>query len=245
MIKRQIEICVISDVHLGTYGCHAEELYKYLQSIDPKILILNGDFIDMWQFRKNYWPHPHFKVIEQLIKIMNNGTLIYYLSGNHDEMLRRFGEFTIGNLKFDDKLLLTHDNKVHWIFHGDVFDITMKYSKWLAKLGSTGYDILIYLNRLVNKILEKMGKDKISLSKKIKNSVKEAISFINNFENTTANIAISHKYDVVICGHIHQPEIKIIKTEKGEVLYLNSGDWVENLTSLEYYNNKWVLYQFI
>jgi UDP-2,3-diacylglucosamine pyrophosphatase LpxH len=244
MSKRQVEICVISDTHLGTYGCHATELYQYLLTIKPEILILNGDFIDMWQFRKRYWPQMHFKVLEQLLKMLNEGTIIYYLSGNHDEMLRRFSELNIGKLKFDDKLLLLHDNKVHWIFHGDVFDVTMKHSKWLAKLGSTGYDLLILLNRFINNALAKMGRDKISLSKKIKNSVKKAVSFISDFENTAANIAIDKKYDVVICGHIHKPEIKTIKTERGEVLYLNSGDWVENLTSLEYYNGKWNLYHY-
>src|SRR5277367_5628403 len=126
MSKREIDICVISDTHLGTYGCHATELHKYLSSINPEILVLNGDFIDIWQFRKRYWPQSHFKVLEQLLKMLNEGTSIYYLSGNHDEMLRRFSELQIGRLKMDDKLLLLHDNKVHWIFHGDVFDLTMK-----------------------------------------------------------------------------------------------------------------------
>ena len=50
--KRDVQVVVLSDIHLGTYGCHAEELLRYLKSIKPGKVILNGDIIDMWQFRK-------------------------------------------------------------------------------------------------------------------------------------------------------------------------------------------------
>ena len=143
-----------------------------------------------------------------------------------------------------NKLLLNIDGKKAWIFHGDVFDVTMQYSKWLAKLGAVGYDSLIHLNTLINWFLQKFGKEKMSLSKKIKNSVKNAVKFINDFEETAANIAIEKGYDYVICGHIHQPEMRTIKNEFGEVMYLNSGDWIENLTSLEYHNGKWRIFDF-
>jgi UDP-2,3-diacylglucosamine pyrophosphatase LpxH len=111
-------------------------------------------------------------------------------------------------------------------------------------LGAVGYDTLILINRLFNRISQSMGKDKLSLSKKIKNSVKSAIKFINDFEQTAADIAIFNGYDYVICGHIHQPEIKTIANKEGNVIYLNSGDWVENLTSLEYNQGAWKIYHF-
>ncbi len=242
--KREVEIVVLSDIHLGTYGCHAEELLKYLKTIKPKKLILNGDIIDMWQFSKRYWPKSHMQVVKHITGLLAKNTKIIYLTGNHDEMLRKFAGFKLGSFTIDNKVVLKLNQKRAWVFHGDVFDITMQYSKWLAKLGAIGYDTLIVLNTFVNWILTKIGRQKISLSKKVKDSVKSAVKFINNFETTAADIAIENGYDYVICGHIHQPEIKHIQTEKGEVLYLNSGDWVENLTALEYDGVAWRIYRY-
>lgn len=242
--KRKIDLLVISDVHLGTYGCHSKELLKYLRSVKPKMVVLNGDIIDMWQFKKRYWPKSHMRIIHKLIKWVSKGVKVYYITGNHDEMLRKFAGFKMGSLVIDNKLVLDLDGKKTWIFHGDVFDVTMKHSKWLTKLGSHGYDLLILINAFCNWASEKMGKGKISLSKNIKNSVKQAVKFINDFEKTVAEIAIANEYDYVLCGHIHQPEMKTITTEKGSVEYLNSGDWIENLTSLEYNKGEWTLFQY-
>ena len=244
MTKRKVDIVVISDVHLGTYGCQAKELLHYLKSIEPGMVILNGDIIDMWQFSKRYFPESHLKVLRRILKYISQGTPVYYLTGNHDEVLRKFDGFELGSLKICNKLVLNLDGKKAWIFHGDVFDITMQYSKVLAKLGAVGYDTLILLNTFINFILKKFGKEKMSLSKKIKQSVKNAVKFINDFEDTAAEIAIEKEYDYVICGHIHHAEKKIIKKEQGEVMYLNSGDWVESLTSLEYHNGQWDIHHF-
>jgi len=172
------------------------------------------------------------------------GTKVYYITGNHDEMLRKFAGFKMGKLSIENKLVLELDGKKTWIFHGDVFDVTMQYSKWLTRLGSHGYDLLILINAVCNWVSVKMGKGKISLSKNIKNSVKKAVKFINDFEKITAEIAITNGYDYVLCGHIHHPEMKTIKTEHGQVEYLNSGDWIENLTALEYNNKQWTLYKY-
>ncbi len=234
MEKRKLKVAVISDVHLGTYGCHAEELNAYLKSIDPEILIINGDFIDIWQLSKFYFPDSHWRVIQRVIKMMMHGTQVYYLTGNHDELLRKFSGFSLDNLHLEDKLVLTLDGKKHWFFHGDIFDVTMRHSKWLAKIGGAGYDILILINRFVNLLLEKFGKEKISLSKKVKDSVKAAVKHINNFEQTAAEIAIQNDYTHVICGHIHEPVMKTYRSDNGSVTYLNSGDWIENLTALEF-----------
>jgi len=242
--KREVELVVISDIHLGTYGCRAEELLRYLKTIKPKRLILNGDIIDMWQFSKRYWPQSHMQVIKHITGLLAKGTKITYLTGNHDDMLRKFAGFRLGAFKIDNKKVLHLNGKSAWIFHGDVFDVTMQHSKWIAKLGAAGYDFLILLNAFVNFILKIFGGSKISLSKKVKDSVKTAVKFINNFEQTAADIAIHNGYDYVVCGHIHQPEIKKIVTEKGEVTYLNSGDWIENLTALEYSSSQWRIYRF-
>jgi len=240
--KRKVEVAVISDVHLGTYGCHAKELLDYLSSIKPKILVLNGDIIDIWQFRKSYFPSKHLEVIKKIISMSTKGTKVYYITGNHDEFLRKFTDLHMGNISLIDKLVLELDHKRAWIFHGDVFDASITQAKWLAKLGGWGYDILILINRFINWVLARFNKEPYSLSKKIKNNVKSAVKFITNFENVCVELAIENHYDYVICGHIHEPKIEFMENEKGEVFYLNSGDWVENLTALEYNNKKWKLY---
>jgi UDP-2,3-diacylglucosamine pyrophosphatase LpxH len=241
MDKRKVKVAVISDVHLGTYGCHAEELNRYLKTINPEILIINGDFIDIWQLSKFYFPDSHWRVIKRIIKMMMSGTQVYYLTGNHDELLRKFSGAQLDNFHLEDKLVLELDGKTCWFFHGDVFDVTMRHSKWLAKIGGAGYDLLVLINRLVNLCLQKMGREKISLSKKVKDSVKAAVKHINDFENTATEIAATYKYDYVVCGHIHEPVMKTCQTKQGNVVYLNSGDWIENLTALEYADGAWKL----
>ena len=245
MEKRSVDVVVLSDVHLGTYGCRARELINYLKSITPSILILNGDIIDGWQFSKRYFPTAHMNVIREIINMLSTGTRVFYVTGNHDEILRKYADFQVGNFMLTDKLVLEIDNKMTWIFHGDVFDNTTKGSaRVLAKLGSNGYASLILLNRLINYFLRLMGRERISLSKKVMESVNKAVSQINDFETTAAEIAISKKYDYVICGHIHQPQKRIVSNKNGHVVYLNSGDWIEHLTALEYAKNEWTIYKY-
>lgn len=243
-MKRKVDIVVLSDLHLGTYGCHAKEILHYLNSVKPKKLILNGDIIDIWQFRKRYFPKAHLQIIKKVLALATKGTCVYYITGNHDEKLRRFSNTKMGNIHILDKLVLNLDGKKAWFFHGDVFDASIQHTKWIAKLGGWGYDLLIRFNRFLNNVLQFFGKEKYSLSKKIKNSVKSAVNFISNFEETATELAIDNGFDYVICGHIHQPAIREVTSEKGSCLYLNSGDWIENLTALEYHNEQWKLYQY-
>jgi UDP-2,3-diacylglucosamine pyrophosphatase LpxH len=243
-IKRKVDIVVLSDVHLGTYGCHAKQLLNYLKSVNPGIIILNGDIIDIWQFKKNYWPKSHMKVVKHLMQLASKKVKIYYITGNHDELLRKFSGFKLGSFQLENKLLLQLDNNEQALFfHGDVFDVTIQYSRWIAKLGAYGYDTLIKVNTLFNYINQNIfRKDRVSFSKTIKNSVKKAICYINDFEQAAANFGILNQYQYVICGHIHQPQIRKIETEKGSIVYMNSGDWIENLSALEYYKGCWSVY---
>ncbi len=207
MERRQVEVVVMSDLHLGTYGCNAKEIVNYLKSISPQILILNGDIIDGWQFKKSYFPVAHMQVIKEIMNLLSKGTRVIYITGNHDEMMRRYSDLQIGDFQLTDKLVMEINGKMTWVFHGDVFDATTKGSaKLLAKLGGQGYDLLIMINSFINWGLSLMGKEKMSFSKKVKNGVKKAVSWIGDFEQTAAELAIEKKYDYVICGHIHQPQ---------------------------------------
>lgn len=244
MEKRPVDVVVISDVHLGTYGCHARELVAYLKSIAPNILILNGDIIDGWQFSKRYFPASHMAVIKEVLNLMTKGTRVFYITGNHDELLRRYTDFQLSNFTLTDKLVLEIDNKMTWIFHGDVFDNTTKGgAKFLAKLGSSGYGMLILFNRFVNAALKIFGREKLSISKKVMAGVNK-MAKIDAFETIAAELAIEKKYDYVICGHIHQPQKRIVENDNGKVTYLNSGDWVEHLTALEYSQNEWKIFEY-
>lgn len=243
-MKRELDIVIISDVHLGTYGCHAAELLQYLKSIRTETLILNGDFIDMWQFRKRYFPREHIQVIQRILRMAAKGTKVYYITGNHDDALRRYTDFSSGNIHLRDKLLLKLKDQSYWIFHGDIFDVFIRMSPIIAKLGGQGYDWLILFNRFINKIRMAMGLQRMSFTKRIKDGVKKAAKFVGDFEQTAVRLAAEENYDYVICGHIHRPQMRVQEVKGKKVTYLNSGDWVENLTALEYKWGRWSIYEY-
>jgi UDP-2,3-diacylglucosamine pyrophosphatase LpxH len=245
MQKRSVDVVVSSDLHLGTYGCHAREIVTYLKSISPQILILNGDIIDIWQFSKHYFPSTHVAVIKEVLNLVTSGTRVIYGTGNHDEMLRRYSNLQLGQFQLTDKLVIEIDNKMTWIFHGDVFDHTTKGgAKLWSRMGSNGYAVLLGFNRCINKLIKLIGREKISLSKNVMQKVNESIIKIDQFETLIAELAIQKNYDYVICGHIHQPQKRVIANNNGSVVYVNSGDWVDHLTSLEYYQNDWHIYKY-
>ena len=241
---REIEVAVISDLHLATHASKPKKVLKYLKSIQPKILVLNGDIIDSWRFSRNYFPKPQLKVIRQFIKMMENGVHIYYITGNHDEFLRKFNQTEIGKLKIVNQLILDLNGSKTWIFHGDIFDNIIHQTKWLAKLGATIYGMLSILNQHVNRFLTWIGKPEIMIYKSIKKyTVREKIS-LSSFESAIGNAAIKQGYQTVICGHTHIPKEKKISITGETVNYLNCGDWIEHFTAAEYCNSKWTLYYY-
>ncbi|KYP14566.1 UDP-2,3-diacylglucosamine diphosphatase [Flavihumibacter sp. CACIAM 22H1] len=245
MERRPLDVAILSDLHLGTYGAKAKEVLNYLKSIAPQMLILNGDVIDAWQFSKHYFPASHMAVVKEVLCMMAKGTRVIYITGNHDEIMRRYSDIELGNFQLTDKLVIEINSKMTWIFHGDVFDNTTKgAAKFWAKLGSSGYGFLILLNRAINTLMKCIGRERVSLSKSVMAGVNKAVTRINDFEMTAAEIAIEKKYDYVICGHIHQPQKRMVETDLGKVMYLNSGDWVEHMTSLEFYQNDWHIYTY-
>jgi UDP-2,3-diacylglucosamine pyrophosphatase LpxH len=244
-MKRTVDIVILSDVHLGTYGCHARELLNYLKGIRPKALVLNGDIFDIWYFKKSYFPKEHLEVVRRILKMAAEGTKVYYLTGNHDDLLRKFGEMTFGLVHLRNKLVFQIDGKTHWVFHGDVFDASIQRARWLARLGGEGYDLLIRINRLINRTRSLFGMPPVSFAARVKKSVKGAVKYISDFEDTAIQLAAEKGYDYVICGHIHRPQIRQVTAANGrQVTYMNSGDWVEHLTALEFVRGEWSIYQY-
>lgn len=241
---RKLDISVISDVHLATMASKAKHLLKYLKSIQPKTLVLNGDIIDSWRFSRNYFPKAHLKVIRQLVKMIEKGVRVVYITGNHDDVFRKFNNTHLGNFSIVNQLELTVGNQKTWIFHGDVFDHIIHHSPWLAKFGAAAYGFLTAFNRFLNVILKIFGGKDMILYKSMKDRISKEKKVLTNFELAIANAALSKEIDLVICGHTHIPVDKTIKTEKGTIRYINCGDWVEHFSAAECIDGNWSLNYF-
>jgi UDP-2,3-diacylglucosamine pyrophosphatase LpxH len=240
-IKYNVEVLVVSDIHLGTMASNASALFEYLKSKAPKTLILNGDIIDAWRFSRNYFPKSHLKVIRQFIKLMENGTRIVYIAGNHDEILRKFAYTRSGRFKIVNHLTLKLGNDKVWFIHGDQFDSIVSRLRWLSKLGAAIYGFISLINLVLNKLSKSDGKRLNLYKKRILGFKSEDIS---RFEKKAANEAIRRGVQTVVCGHTHIPAEKNICVGTNTVNYLNSGDWVENNSALEYHDGQWQLLFF-
>lgn len=228
----------LSDIHLGTRSCQAEALLDFLKSFESENLYLVGDIIDCWAMQKNiYWPQTHNDVIQKILRKGRKGTKITYLPGNHDEIIRKFGDQYLGAITIVDRTVYTDLNDRNIVvMHGDQFDIVIKNAKWLAHLGSWAYDFTISLNVFVNRIRSWFGLDYWSLSQWAKYKVKEAVNFIGDYEVNLSGYARTHNAQGIICGHIHHANIRDINS----ISYMNCGDWVESCTALvENLNGTW------
>lgn len=220
---------IISDVHLGTDNSKANELLEFLENHHTDILIINGDFVDGWALSKgNRWRNKHTKVISKVLDISRKIPVIW-IRGNHDEFLHDFMHMHLGKFQIEENYILDlGDGKKYFIFHGDILDVFIAKWKWIAKIGASGYEVALRLNTWYNKYRAWRGLPYYSISKDIKNGVKAATNYINDFEVGAVSLAEKNGCIGVICGHIHKPENRQI----AGVHYLNSGDWVENMSAI-------------
>lgn len=220
----------ISDLHLGTPGCRAEDLLNFLKASSSEHLYLVGDIIDGWQLRRRwYWPQAHNDVVQKLLRRARKGCRVVFVPGNHDEFARGFIGHQFGGIEVvEDAVHVTADGKRLWVTHGDYFDGVIQCAKWLAYLGDNLYEFTLKLNRYLNHLRAKFGLPYWSLSAYLKHKVKKAVNFISDFEQAVAHEAKKRGHQGVVCGHIHHAEIR----EIDGVLYCNDGDWVESLTAL-------------
>lgn len=221
----KVDALFISDVHLGSKGCNAEELLSILKKYEPKKLFIVGDFIDGWLLKsRHYWKQDFTNVIRKILSMSKNGTDVIYVTGNHDEFLRQYTPIELGK---HIKIVNEYIWNGYYITHGDLYDGVVQM-KWLGILGGWGYEVAISIDRS----LKRMGYKK-SLSKWIKEKVKDAVKFIVSFEKQLIYQAKKRNCSGVICGHIHTPVI----TDYDGFHYLNCGDWIEN-NSYIIYNEK-------
>jgi len=231
----------VSDVHLGTRDCKAEQLDSFLKNNTCETLYLVGDIIDAWKIQQNKlrWKQSHTKVIRRVLKLVKQNTSVIYVAGNHDEFLRPMIPYGVsfGKIKLCNQI--THlgiDGKKYLVVHGDIFDGISRLAPWLSFLGDRAYDVILDLNSRFNWIRHRCGFGYWSLSKFLKGKVKKAVDFMFKFEKTITDYARKRKFDGVICGHIHNAEIKVING----ITYMNDGDWVESMTALvENHNGSW------
>ena len=220
----------ISDLHLGTAGCQANELLQFLKAYPSDYLYLVGDIVDGWQLRRKwYWPQAHNDVVQKLLKRARKGCRVIYVPGNHDEFARDFVGHQFGGIEVaQDAVHVTADGRTLWVVHGDYFDGIIQCAKWLAYLGDTLYEFTLRMNRHVNNLRGRFGLPYWSLSAYLKHKVKTALNYVMDFEVAVAHEARRRGHDGVVCGHIHRAEMRVIQG----TLYCNDGDWVESRTAL-------------
>lgn len=226
----QVRAIFLSDIHLGTAGCNAGLLLKFLARYDAETIYLVGDIIDGWRLRSGwYWPQAHNDVMQKLLRKVRKGTKLIYIPGNHDEFLRDYLGHNFGGIHVEDRIIhRTATGQEYLVIHGDQFDVVVANARWLAYLGDWAYEFALWSNRIFNAVRRRLGMPYWSLSAWAKMKVKNAVNFIGRFEECLAEEARRAGADGVICGHIHHAAERDIDG----VRYLNTGDWVESCTAI-------------
>ncbi|MGD9660849.1 MAG: UDP-2,3-diacylglucosamine diphosphatase [Porticoccaceae bacterium] len=227
---RPLNAVWLSDIHLGYKGCRAEFVLDFLNKNPAKVIYLVGDVIDFWALKRQFmWPESHHAVIKKLLALAASGTRVVYIPGNHDDHCRDLCAQVLLNIEIHREIIhRTAEGKRLLVVHGDEFDHAVRCNRLHKLAGNIGYDLLLFVNRWSNRIRGWMGLPYWSLAYYIKNRVTNAMVAIRSFENAAAAEARRRNLDGIVCGHIHQPEIRTIDG----VLYCNDGDWIESCTAL-------------
>ncbi len=222
----------ISDVHLGARDAKVEFLLDFLNHVDTEYLYLVGDIFDIWKLKSGWhWSDINNRIVRRVMQMARSSTRVTYIPGNHDELFRQYTGSEFDGIRIeDDAIHRLKDGRRVLVLHGDEFDAIIKYNKWLAHLGSGAYELLLRLNHWFTYIHHrKLGFRYWSLSAYLKHKVKNAMKYIAKFEEIVAAEALRRGVDGMICGHIHHATID---DRHREVLYANTGDWVESCTAL-------------
>ncbi len=228
--RKRYRTVFVSDIHLGTPGCQADQLLDFLKHHPSDYLYLVGDIIDGWQLRRRwYWPQAHNDVVQKMLRRARKGCQVIFIPGNHDEFARQFFGQQFGGIEVvEEALHLTADGRKLWVIHGDYFDGVIQHAKWLAHVGDNAYEIALKLNRYLNNLRGRLGFPYWSLSQYLKLKVKSALNYVTSFEEAVAHEARRRGHQGVVCGHIHRAEMR----EINGTLYCNDGDWVESRSAL-------------
>jgi UDP-2,3-diacylglucosamine pyrophosphatase LpxH len=241
---RHLNVAVIGDTHLGTNQCRAVELLEYLDSITPDTLVLLGDIIDVAALRQSKLSQDQLAVLRRIIDFTHDGAKVYYLTGNHDSRIGRFGTLALGNLHVRNELLLQFDGRKTYFFHGDRLDAVVKYKLMAERLPGFWRKLLTMADHLGGRVKQLFGRQRWSLAAEVRTNPARAKKYVQLFERAAVKLGLSKGCDHTVCAHIHQPKIEMSTAQGKVVTYLNCGDWVSNLTALEYRFGKWSLYRY-
>lgn len=247
---KKIKTIFFSDVHLGSKFANTNGLLQFLSRVKkqntPEKIYIVGDFIDGWKLKRNWhWNNESTLIIRKILSLLKKGSSVYYVAGNHDEFLRKFTDdyhiLQLGDIHFGNEFIhQTVNGKNLLVVHGDLFDMVVKYARWLCWIGDIGYEILLWTNKIVNCFSKLFSRRHWSLSKTIKRNVKKAVNYVSDFEQCLTKYGKEKNCDGCVCGHIHSADLKVLKDG---FLYINTGDWVESSTAIiEYEDGELVLY---
>ncbi|MGH6735720.1 MAG: UDP-2,3-diacylglucosamine diphosphatase [Methyloceanibacter sp.] len=227
---RRYRALFISDIHLGTKACQADAFLDFLRHHEAPKIYLVGDIVDFWRIRRGvYWPQNHNDVLQKLLRKVRKGVDLVYVPGNHDEAMREYCGAQFGGIAILRQTMhVAADGRRYLVMHGDEFDVVVRYAKWLALFGDWSYMVALWLNTHLNAVRRVLGMPYWSLSAYLKHKVKRAVNYIGEFELALAQEARRHGAQGVICGHIHHAAMRQV----GDVIYINTGDWVESCTAV-------------
>jgi UDP-2,3-diacylglucosamine pyrophosphatase LpxH len=242
--KRRIDIAVLSNVHLGSETCHIHALLAYLSSISPRILILNGQFLEAGPRGEAAFPAQHFKVLRKIFGMAANGTTIYCIRGNQDTLVTQVRKRALGNFYFTDNLILDLDGKKAWFTHGEFLNSSLLRKKWTHGLSTGVFAALAYLISAKNKLWKALGNPMPILSPSPGTSFRDLQLQQAEMGKIAAKLAIGRGCEYAICGAPHHPYKQWIESKNGKCQYLSAGDWVQSLTTLEYNFKRWKPYRY-
>jgi UDP-2,3-diacylglucosamine pyrophosphatase LpxH len=230
-VTRAVRSIFLSDIHLGTRGCQAERLLEFLREHEAEHLFLVGDIVDFWAMSRGiHWSSQQNTVVQKILRRARHGEQVYLIPGNHDEALREHVGTAFGDIRvIAEHVHVAADGKRYLVTHGDEFDQVTRYHRWVAVLGDVSYNILVRLNGWLSWLRRHLRRPGYwSLSGYAKRKVKQAVSFIFDFEESVVRAVRERQLDGVICGHIHSAAIRDIDG----VRYINCGDWVDSCTAI-------------
>jgi UDP-2,3-diacylglucosamine pyrophosphatase LpxH len=234
---RAIEVLVLSDVHLGARCCRAEALLAYLDRVRPRMVVLNGDIIDAWEFDRRFWPAAHAAVARRLLDMAASGVPVYYVAGNHDAVIRGYAALQLGALHIVDEVEIELDGVRHWFVHGDQIEARMGTPRWMSLIGTVFYDSLVLLDDLLGRACRWLRLRRPSSIVRIKHSLPGVASHLRRYQEHCVEAARERGFGAVVTGHVHCAGATL---DGDRPHYLNTGDWVESLTALEY-DGGWTL----
>ncbi|MCF0222047.1 MAG: UDP-2,3-diacylglucosamine diphosphatase [Fibrobacter sp.] len=233
----------ISDAHLGIDppGCVPDRearLVEFLKSIvgDASHLVIAGDLFEFWYEYSYYVSRDHFKLFAALSALVESGTQVHLLQGNHDFAYGDFFPKCLGVLVHKEVVLDIQGKKV-LCRHGDgvarsdsgyrflrkVLDLPL--NRWLFKQLHPDWGMA--LARFVGRNSRKYGESRVI----------KMDEYLEWAEKAMAESCC----DVCILGHHHIPGM----WNEDHRLVASPGDWIKKLTYLQMEAGEISLHEFV